>query len=91
MHKSLYTRGNRTFLQLLAEIRAGSGLTQKELARRLKEDQSWVSKVERGVRRLDLVELTLWCRALGIPLAQFVLEYERRLGISPELVDSGKR
>ncbi len=88
MHKSLYTRGNKTFLLLLTELRTASGMTQKELARRLKEEQSWISKVERGVRRLDLVELTLWCRALGVPLAHFVAEYERRLGSSLDLNDA---
>lgn len=88
MHKSLYTRGNKTFLLLLTELRTASGMTQKELARRLKEEQSWISKVERGVRRLDLVELTLWCRALGVPLSNFVAEYERRLGSTLDLNDA---
>lgn len=80
MHKTLYTRGNKALLHLLAETRTGAGVTQMELAKRLKVDQSWVSKVERGVRRLDLVELALWCKALDVPLPKFVAEYEQRLG-----------
>lgn len=71
-------------LQLLAESRAQAGVTQVDLAKKLKEDQSWVSKVERGIRRLDLVELALWCQALGIPLSQFVAHYEDRLGMALE-------
>jgi transcriptional regulator with XRE-family HTH domain len=84
MHKSLYSRGNKVLLQLLAESRAQVGMTQIELAKKLKQDQSWVSKVERGIRRLDLVELALWCKALGIPLSQFVARYEDRLGLALE-------
>lgn len=82
MHKTLYTRGNKTLLQLLIEARESARVTQTELAKRLKVDQTWVSKVERGIRRLDLVELALLCQALEIPLRHFVTEYERRLGVA---------
>lgn len=82
MHKTLYTRGNKTLLSLLAETREKAGVTQVELAKRLKVDQTWVSKIERGVRRVDLVELALLCKALNISLAQFVAAYEHRLGTS---------
>lgn len=79
MHKTLYSRGHKLFLQLLVETRTQTGITQVELANRLTEDQSWVSKVERGVRRLDLVELSLWCKALDVPLSRFIAQYEDRL------------
>lgn len=76
MYKTLYSKGNKAFLELLTQSRLDAGLTQVELALLLQEDQSLVSKVERGVRRLDVVELMLWCQALEMPMTEFVRRLE---------------
>ena len=62
----------------LAELRRHRQLTQVELAERLNEPQSFVSKYESGERRLDVLELREVCAALGISLTDFVgrLEHE---------------
>lgn len=52
----------------LAELRKELGLTQIELARRLKCPQSYVSKLERAERRLDLLDLAAIAQATGVPL-----------------------
>lgn len=44
-------------LERLVRARTEAGLTQTEVARTLRRPQSWVSKVESGERRLDVVEL----------------------------------
>ncbi|MDH1502929.1 helix-turn-helix domain-containing protein [Comamonas terrigena] len=80
MQKSLYSKENDLLLQLLVKVRVEAGVTQVELAARLDEVQPWISRVERGVRRLDLVELMLWCDALGVPLSTFIRRYEQLLG-----------
>ena len=49
-----------------------SGLKQEELAKRLGVHQSFVSKVENGERRLDVLELRDLCEALGIGLSAFI-------------------
>jgi transcriptional regulator with XRE-family HTH domain len=49
------------------------------LAERLGADQSYISKYERGERRIDVVELRAICGALGIELADFVRDFDRRL------------
>jgi transcriptional regulator with XRE-family HTH domain len=51
---------------LLTEMREQAGITQKELAARLKKHRSFVWKTEGGQRRLDLVELVRWCEACGV-------------------------
>jgi transcriptional regulator with XRE-family HTH domain len=43
--------------QALAEARERAGLTQKQLAHRLRKPQSFVSNFERGQRRIDILEL----------------------------------
>lgn len=42
--------------RLLVQTRRNAGLSQVALAERLKRPQSYVSKFERGERRLDVVE-----------------------------------
>lgn len=43
--------------ELLAQARAASGLSQRQLSRRLAMPPTYVSKVERGERRVDALEL----------------------------------
>jgi len=67
--------------ELLVAARQSAGLTQEELADRLLIGQSAVSKVERGVQRLDLVELHRWLSAIGAPtVTAFVQAFEKRVG-----------
>ncbi len=55
---------------LLVEEREHNALTQVEVAERLGKPQSYVSKYERGERRLDLIEYIAVAYALGIdPIA----------------------
>ncbi|MFT5290601.1 MAG: DNA-binding XRE family transcriptional regulator [Planctomycetota bacterium] len=62
--------------QLLRTVREEKGLTQVGLADTLGKPQSFISKIESGERRLDLVELREVCRALGITLTTFVERFE---------------
>ena len=57
MDKSIHTAEYAAVLALLREGREAAGLTQVQLAKRLKQSQSFVSKVEVGERRLDVVQL----------------------------------
>ena len=56
MKKSLYERSYAAFTELLKEERRKAGLTQAMLAKKLRRPQSYVSKYERGDRRLDVIE-----------------------------------
>lgn len=67
------------FIAVLRQFREESGLTQLELAKKLKRHQSFVSKAESGERRLDVVELRLVCKGLGISLEDFVKQLEKQL------------
>ena len=58
----------------LIAARLAAGLSQRELAEKLGKHQSHVSKVESGVRRLDVVEVIAWVRALELnPAALFAV------------------
>jgi transcriptional regulator with XRE-family HTH domain len=79
MEKSIYTREYAVVLRLLVEARERAGLTQVELASKLGQSQSFVSKTERGDRRLDLVQLRTILRALEVRLTDFVRRLESEL------------
>ncbi len=71
-------RNTRTRLQtLLRQVRVEAGLRQSDLAGRLDQPQSFVSKYESGERRLDLLELRQICDAVGVSLEDFVRRFER--------------
>ena len=57
MGESIHSKEYREIIQKLNAARLASGLTQTEVALKLKKPQSYVSKIERGERRIDIVEL----------------------------------
>jgi transcriptional regulator with XRE-family HTH domain len=63
---SLHTRDYDRFRSLLIAARKKAGLNQAELAKRLGRPQSFVSKFERGERRLDVIEFKSVAEALGL-------------------------
>ncbi|MCK6455800.1 MAG: helix-turn-helix domain-containing protein [Phycisphaerae bacterium] len=64
------------FLALLRRVRMDAGLRQADLARKLRQPQSFVSKYESGERRIDVLELREICRVLGVSLTEFVRRME---------------
>jgi transcriptional regulator with XRE-family HTH domain len=54
---SIYTSEYRIFLKNLRNARKESGLTQLEVAKKLNQPQSYVSKCESGEKRVDIIEL----------------------------------
>lgn len=65
---SAYSPRYQAFLERLRAARLEAGLTQQQVARRLKKAQSFVSKCETGERRVDVVELAEFARIYGKPL-----------------------
>ncbi len=51
---------------LVREARENAGLTQRDLAARLRRDRSYVWKSEKGERRMDVVDVIRWADACGI-------------------------
>jgi transcriptional regulator with XRE-family HTH domain len=65
LKKALYEQSYAAFTGLLKEERKKAGLTQARLAKKLRRPQSYVSKYERGDRRLDVIEFLEIARAIG--------------------------
>ena len=91
MQKSIHSDDYQHFLSLLREVRTGAGLSQEQLAAALGEHQTFVSKVERGVRRLDVVELRLWLKALNRTVPEFCVQLDARIERHSRLPPTLKR
>jgi transcriptional regulator with XRE-family HTH domain len=57
---------------LLIEARQEAGLTQVELAEKLERPQTFVSKIERGVRGVDVIEFIEIAKAMGFDSAKLI-------------------
>lgn len=70
MSKTIYRAEYRQVVDGLRQAREALGVTQVELALRLGRNQQWVSLMESGSRRLDVIEFAEVCLALEAdPLA----------------------
>lgn len=79
VEKSVVSSDYALFRACLRQARRKAGLTQAQLAQRLGETQTFVSKCERGERRLDLLEARAFCIALGVPFQTFVEMLDARI------------
>jgi transcriptional regulator with XRE-family HTH domain len=61
----------RIIEQLIARRRE-LGLTQTDLAEAYGEDQSFISRIERRQRRLDVYEFVRFCRVLNLHPSQLL-------------------
>jgi len=61
---------------LLRKLRKEAEMRQVDLAAKLNQPQSFVSKYESGERRLDVVEVEAICQAIGISLATFARRFQ---------------
>ena len=57
MGKSIYSKEYKNTIEKLKKARIEIGLKQEEVAEKLKKPQSYISKIERGERRIDIAEL----------------------------------
>ena len=79
MEKSVHSENQKKFQQLLRELREAKELRQEDVAEALEVPQSFVSKIESGERRLDILELREVCEVLGISLAKFCKQLEEAI------------
>ena len=79
MLKSVHTPEQLAFRQLMIEARKKAGLTQQELAKRLKKPQSFVAKYEGGERRIDVLEFLSIARAIGAEPTRLLKALIRRV------------
>jgi len=72
MVKSIHTKEYAYFVERLRKARLEAGLTQTQVAKKLRRPQSHISNVESGQQRVDVVELQRFAKLYGKDINYFV-------------------
>lgn len=79
MPKTIFGGAHPHLVAVLAEAREKSGLTQAELAKVVGKDQTFISIIERGQRRVDVLEFVALARAMGADPKRLFAEVLKRV------------
>lgn len=70
--KSVHTKEYAYFVERLKKARQEAGLTQVQVAKKLKRPQSHISNVESGQQRVDVVELQRFAKIYNKSIDYFI-------------------
>lgn len=72
MVKTIYTEEYKKFTESLKKARIEVGLTQVEVAKKIGMSQSYVSKIENGEQRADVIELKVFAELFKKDINYFI-------------------
>lgn len=90
MGRSVHSKPYKALLALLIAARDDLEMSQAELGARIGRTQSFVSKCERGERRLDFIEVVEFLRAMEIDPSAFVARFVEQAFERPQKKRSAK-
>ncbi|WP_343228238.1 helix-turn-helix transcriptional regulator [Rhizobium leucaenae] len=65
LEKTVWSKGNEALVELIKSKRKEAGLTQTEVAKAFGQRQTWLSHLESGERRIDVVEFVRLSEVIG--------------------------
>jgi ribosome-binding protein aMBF1 (putative translation factor) len=74
--KQLRSVRHRALISVIVAKRSAAGLTQRQLAAKLKRSNSFVWKIEAGERQVNVLEFIEIARILGFKASKLMLEIE---------------
>ena len=72
MPRTIYTSDHKKIAECLKKARIDAGLGQVEVAKKLGKTQSYLSKIESGQRRFDVLQLKEFAKLYKRPLEYFI-------------------
>lgn len=72
MSKTIYSKEHKFLIEQLKNARIKAGLDQEKVAKLLSKTQSFISKVESGQRRIDIVQLKEFAKIYKKNLNYFI-------------------
>lgn len=70
--KSQHTKDYKRLIEELKAARKEADYTQLEAAKALGKHAPFISKIESGERRIDVLELSILCRLYGIKMTKII-------------------
>lgn len=83
MPKSIHRPEYDILREKLRNMRLAAGLTQAQMSAQLRRPQAYISNIERGVRRIDVLELRDLCALAGVDWLRFARDLEAALANMP--------
>jgi len=74
--QTIGTAKHNALIAFLAEKRRQAQLRQIDVAKRLREHQSWVARIESGQRRVDVIEFLRLAKAIGFSASDLIKKLE---------------
>jgi len=72
MSKTIYSKEHRYIIEQLKKAREQAALSQEEVAKILHKTQSYISKIESGQRKIDIIQLKEFAKIYKKPLDYFI-------------------
>ncbi|MGH8085299.1 MAG: helix-turn-helix domain-containing protein [Lysobacter sp.] len=79
MRKSIHKPEYLALLAMVRKQRTACGMTQTALSEALARPQPYISTIETGVRRLDVVELREICQVLGVSIVDLIGDWDAEI------------
>ncbi len=76
--KQLRSSRHRALINVLVTARQEAGLTQRQLAARLKRSNSFVWKIEAGERQVNVLEFMEIAKLLGVSASTLIMRLEHQ-------------
>lgn len=74
--RSIHNKRYKAIIAFIKEKRKATGITQKEMAKKIHLRQNVISKIETCERRMDLLEMLSYCKAINISLSEVIRRLE---------------
>ena len=72
MSKAIYSKDHKYIVEQLKKARQEAGLEQEQVAKILRKTQSYISKIESGQRRIDVVALKEFAKIYKKDISYFI-------------------
>ncbi|MFH1656939.1 MAG: helix-turn-helix transcriptional regulator [bacterium] len=72
MSKAIYSKDHKYIVEQLKKARQKADLEQEQVAKMLKKTQSYISKVESGQRRIDVIQLKEFAKIYKKDISYFI-------------------
>ena len=72
MNKSIYSKDYKEIINRLKQARVNAEFSQQTVAAKFGKPQSYISKIESGERRLDVVEIKKFAKIYNKDISYFI-------------------